>query len=108
MMRSQKTAPDLLDKGVHFNVGDLELKIRPNHKGGVVFKPVHPGQVPNTVAGKKAFAHAAKQAEEGLQSPEFREWIRGHAERGAQLAEGKGNAKVLEFRLLLKSLKNFD
>lgn len=40
MMLSQKIAPDLLDKGVHFNVGKIELKAVPDHLGEVTFKPV--------------------------------------------------------------------
>ena len=68
MMRSQKIAPDLLDKGVHFNVGRMELKAVPNNASGLVFKPVHPGMA---ARDPKTFQAAVKQANEALAVPGF-------------------------------------
>ena len=101
LMKSQKIAPDLLDKGVHFNVGRIELRAVPNHTGRVSFKAVHPGMASKNV---DAFGAAVRQAEEALSSPHFRHWLAKHAQKGFELASPSGNAKALEFKFLLRAL----
>jgi len=101
MMLSQKIAPDLLDKGVHFNVGKIELRAVPDHLGGVTFKPVHPGMATKY---KDAYEKAVKEAFEALESSEFRNWLKKHAEKGFEMASQSGNAKALEFKFLIEAL----
>jgi RHS repeat-associated protein len=101
MMMSQKIAPDLLDKGVHFNVGKLELRAVPDHLGGVVFRAVHPGMVRGM---EREFGAAAKKATEALANPEFVEWLGKHATKGFEMASERGSGKALEFKFLLKAL----
>jgi RHS repeat-associated protein len=101
MMKSQKFADDLLNKGVHFNVGRLEIKAVPTHLGGVTFKAVMKGQLRTM---PKEFAAAFKKSEEALTHPEFVQWLRKHAVAGYQYAQPRGHAKALEFKLLIRAL----
>jgi|GEM_PF-6526698 len=102
MMHSQKIAPDLLDKGVHFNVGKIELRAAPDHLGGVTFKPVHPGMA---AKNKDLYQKAVKEASEALQSLEFRNWLKKHAVKGFEMASQTGSAKALEFKFLIEALE---
>lgn len=104
MMRSQKIAPDILNKGVHFNVGMIELRAAPNHNGGLVFKPVYSQFARKNPGSLDA---AIKQANESLNSPEFRAWLMKHAEKGFEMAQSTGNPKALEFKFLLHALRRF-
>jgi RHS repeat-associated protein len=103
MMRSQKIAPDLLGKGVHFNVGNVELKVLPTGRGDVVLKSVfsrHLNTPELTAALKKGYG--------ALEYPEFRKWLTGHARAGLQMASEskvqKLTGKGREFKGLLKAL----
>ena len=102
MMKSQKVAPDLLDKGVHFNVQKIELRAVPDHKGGIVFKSVHPGMA---AKNPEAFEKAVREANAAIQTPEFRAWLSKHAEKGFQIAKQEGSGKALEFKMLQKALE---
>ena len=82
---SQKIAPDLLDKGVHFNVGKIELRAVPNHAGGVSFKAVHPGMVAKKQF-KSLYSKALKDANNALHNSEFRGWLKKHAQKGFDMA----------------------
>jgi hypothetical protein len=110
MMRSQKIAPDILDKGVHFNVGKIELRVVPDHEGGIVFRPVHPGMIQNNPRLAKEYKQALKAANEALQHPEFIQWLKKHAEKGLELAAtSKDHAgKGAEFNFLLRALERYN
>lgn len=94
IVKSQKIAPDLLVKGVHFNVGKVELKALPDDKGGIVFKPVFSSSNPQEV--KKAIA----EAEKALGNKAFQDFLIKHATKGMELTSQNGNSKYLEFKML--------
>jgi hypothetical protein len=66
MMQSQKIAPDILEKGVHFNVGKIEFRAVPDHLGGIVLKPVHPGIINNNSKLAKEYEQALKEANDAM------------------------------------------
>ncbi|MCW2914733.1 MAG: repeat-associated core domain protein, partial [Actinomycetia bacterium] len=103
MMRSQSIAPDLLDKGVHFNVGKIELRINPTADGGVVLKNVFASQ-----ANDRGLQAAIKKGYEALQYPEFRNWLEKHASAGMQMAsqavDKRYTGRGREFKALIKAL----
>lgn len=103
MMRSQKVVKtDMMDKGVHFNVGKIELRAVPDHQGGITFKPVHPAMAKKN---QGAYQKAVKEGTQSLGSSEFRSWLSKHAQKGMEMAQESGNAKALEFKFLLNALK---
>ncbi|WII93418.1 hypothetical protein QEO94_00740 [Kingella negevensis] len=99
IITSQKIAPDLMIKGVHFNIGRIELKALPNHEGGIIFKPVFSYSNPNEVA--KAIA----QANQALKDERFRTFLIKHAEAGIQMSKQTNNPKILEFQFLKDALQ---
>ncbi|MGG2921524.1 RHS repeat domain-containing protein [Brevibacillus parabrevis] len=103
MMKSQKIAPDILDKGVHFNVGKIEITVVPTNQGGIAFKPTHPGMA---AKNPSQYNSALKQAEEAIQHPEFREWLLKHAQRGLELSKSGKPGKGAEFNFLIKALED--
>ncbi|WP_416904807.1 DUF6531 domain-containing protein [Micromonospora echinospora] len=106
MMLSQKIAPDLLDKGVHFNVGKVEFAVRPTGDAAnpVVLKPVHPGMLQKLPSG--VYEDALRRAQGALESPEFRDWLTKHAEAGFEMAaRNSGHPKAIEFKFLLTALQ---
>jgi hypothetical protein len=112
MMLSQKFAPDILDKGVHFNVGKIELCIRPDHNGGIVLKPVHPGMISNNPKLAKEYEQAVKEANAAMKYPEFRGWLSKHAQKGLEMASTsriKNHEGIAaEFNFLLKALERLE
>ncbi|WP_433133037.1 hypothetical protein ACQPWW_14745 [Micromonospora sp. CA-240977] len=101
-----KIAPDLLDKGVHFNVGKVEFAVRPTGDAAnpVVLKPVHPGMARDLP--RKVYEDALRRGEGALQSPEFRDWLAKHANAGFELAvKNSGHPKAIEFKFLLSALR---
>ncbi|GED68510.1 hypothetical protein BRE01_22120 [Brevibacillus reuszeri] len=103
MMKSQKIAPDILDKGVHFNVGKIEITVVPTNAGGIAFKPTHPGMAAKNIS---QYNSALKQAEEAIKYPEFREWLLKHANRGLELSKSGKPEKGAEFNFLIKALES--
>ncbi|MGB5969836.1 MAG: hypothetical protein WBG70_16095, partial [Spirulinaceae cyanobacterium] len=99
MMKSQKIAPDILNKGVHFNVGKVELKLVPS---GSSFKlePVFSSYKEVDVA------NAVRKATEALDNSQFQKWLLKHAKAGlgmAQQAEKTKRAKY--FNEVIKILE---
>jgi hypothetical protein len=110
MMLSQKIAPDILEKGVHFNVGKIEFRAVPDHLGGIVLKPVHPGMINNNSKLAKQYEQALKEANDAMNYPEFRAWLKVCAQRGLEFAstsEGHKD-KAAEFNFLLKALERLE
>ena len=101
IIKSQKIAPDLMVKGVHFNVGRIELKALPDNNGGLVFKSVFSSSNPSEVQ------NAIVKANVAMQSPAFREFLIKHADAGFTMASQNGNAKALEFKMLKLALERF-
>lgn len=99
IIKSQKIAPDLLVKGVHFNIGKVELKALPDNKGGVIFKPVFSSTSP--AEAQKAIA----EANTALESKAFREFLVKHANAGFDMSKQQGMGKALEFKMLKVALE---
>jgi hypothetical protein len=53
----------------------------------------------------KAFDAALKSAQEAFDIPAFRQWLYKNAQRGFELAAPSGNAKALEFKMLIRALE---
>lgn len=99
IIKSQKIAPDLLVKGVHFNIGKVELKALPDNKGGVIFKQVFSSTSP--AEAQKAIA----KANTALESKAFREFLVKHANAGFDMSKQQGMGKALEFKMLKVALE---
>jgi hypothetical protein len=99
MMGSQKIAPDLVNKGVHFNVGAIELKLVPS---GNTFElePVFSGY-------KEAeLKNAIGKATPALSDPTFKNWLLKHAEAGLGMAkQGNNTERVEYFKNVIKILQ---
>ena len=102
IVASQKIAPDLLVKGVHFNIGRVELKALPDNHGGIVFKPVFSSYDPKDVT------NAIAQANRALKDESFRNFLIKHAEAGINLSEQNNNPKILEFRFLRNAVQRLN
>ncbi|MCB4226696.1 hypothetical protein LGY16_04280, partial [Mannheimia haemolytica] len=94
IIKSQKIAPDLLVKGVHFNIGKIELKALPDDKGNVIFKPVFSSY------NNKDVEKAISQAQVLLKNEMFRNFLIKHSEAGFKMAAQKGDPKAREFKNL--------
>lgn len=99
MMESQNIAPDLVNKGVHFNVGAIELKLIPS---GNTFKlePVLSGykeaELNNTIG----------KATPALSDPTFQNWLLQHAQAGLGMAkQGNNTERVEYFKNVIKILQ---
>ena len=106
MFRISTIADDYVTKGLHIHVEGVELKVRPDHQGGIVFKKVF-ASTPDTEAGA-----AAQSAEKDLANHEqveclyqaacrALEFVRGYEGALEQLAKGR----AAEFSFLIRSLK---
>ena len=102
IIKSQKIAPDLLTKGVHFNIGKIELKALPDHKGGIVFKPVFSSY------NQKEVEKAISIANDSLKSESFRDFLIKHSEAGFNMSSQKGDPKSREFKNLKKALEGIN
>ena len=102
IIKSQKIAPDLLIKGVHFNIGKIELKALPDHKGGIIFKPVFSSY------NQKEVEKAISIANDSLKSESFRDFLIKHSEAGFNMSSQKGDPKSREFKNLKKALEGIN
>ena len=102
IIKSQKIAPDLLIKGVHFNIGKIELKALPDHKGGIIFKPVFSSY------NQKEVEKAISIANDSLKSESFRDFLIKHSEAGFNMSSQKGDPKSREFKNLKKALEEIN
>ncbi|WP_154663760.1 RHS repeat-associated core domain-containing protein [Saccharomonospora iraqiensis] len=103
MMRSQSIAPDLLQKGVHFNVGRIELRVSPTHSGGLALKPVFSSYT------DQAVTQAIRKGEGALEYQEFRDWLVKHAEAGLEMsrhADHRWTGRGRELKALIEALRN--
>ncbi len=98
MMRSQKIAPDILNKGVHFNVGKVELKLGTS-KTGLTLESVF------SSAKKVDVAKAIREANRALKDPQFRQWLLKQARAGLEMAQQAKNTQRIEyFQKLIETL----
>ncbi|BAZ29537.1 OmpA/MotB domain-containing protein [Cylindrospermum sp. NIES-4074] len=90
MMKSQKIAPDIVNKGVHFNVDQVELKLVPS---GNTFelKPVFSSYK------KEAVDAAIRRGKPVLDNPAFQKWLLKHAKAGLEMAQQAKNAERVEY-----------
>ncbi|WP_165091155.1 hypothetical protein [Neisseria yangbaofengii] len=102
IVTSQKIAPDLMTKGVHFNIGKVELQALPDHQRGIIFKPVFSATNPRDAD------YAIRQANQALNDEAFRNFLIKHAEAGMNMATQSNNAKVLEFKFLRDAVRRLN
>jgi hypothetical protein len=103
-------ADDWVVKGCHIHVGNVELAIRPDHRGGIVFRPVFSSTPADAVA------EAVRTAETVcLPDPAVRVKWRRELERAivyVRTYEGvlasRANGRQLEFRFLIRALDRFE
>ena len=89
-MDSQKIAPDIVEKGVHFNVGKVELSIViKNH--AIEFEPVFSKYKKNEVTD------AIRKAKSALKNPTFQKWLKKHALGGLEQAKNKNNKEAIMY-----------
>ncbi|HAG81723.1 MAG TPA: hypothetical protein DCL61_11275 [Cyanobacteria bacterium UBA12227] len=89
-MKSQKIAPDILNKGVHFNVGKVELKLVPSGNT-LELKPVFSSYKEADVAD------AIRKATPALSNSDFQKWLLKHAKAGLGMAEQAKNTERAEY-----------
>lgn len=110
MCEPSAVAPDWIVKGCHIHVNGIELAVRPDHQGGVVFRSVFSSDTENAVNAAIRFAK-----EQCLPDPDVRSrWMRQIqramvfmvSERGAlrRLATGR-LAEIHFLRIALEKLE---
>ncbi|MBR6026477.1 MAG: hemagglutinin repeat-containing protein, partial [Neisseriaceae bacterium] len=104
MVTSQKLVrDDLLKKGVHVNVGKVELRVLPDNNGGIVFKPAFSQKYTT-----KEVNEAISQANKALENESFRKFLLKHSEAGFTLAKQEGNPKAIEFKFVSDAVKRMN
>lgn len=104
MVTSQKIAHDLVDKGVHFNVGKVELRALPDNNGGIIFKPAFSQRYTT-----KEINAAISQANKALENKTFKNFLIKHAEKGFNMAKQEGKLeKANEFKIILETVKRMN
>jgi hypothetical protein len=110
MCRPSVVTEDWVKKGCHIHVNGVELVVRPNHLGGVVFRPWF------TMTPSVRAAAAIKTAREiCLPDKDMRRrWIR-DIEHAALYILGYGgslqslaNGRLLEFKFLVLALERYE
>ena len=109
MCRPSVVADDWVVKGCHIHVGGVELAVRPDHTGGIVFRPVF------SSTPKAEIAAAIRVAvRDCLTDPTHRaRWRRdiGRAMRFLRTYTGAleslANGRLLEFRFLLIAIDRY-
>lgn len=77
MCQPSVVAPDWIGKGCHIKVNGIELAVRPDHRGGVVFRSVFSRTAFSRTADKALNAAVRVATEECLTDPDVRSrWIR--------------------------------
>lgn len=110
MCRPSVIADDWVVKGCHIHIGHVELVMRPNHCGEIVFRKVF-ASTPDSDA-----ASAIRQAQEVcLPDPKVRARWRRDLERAMEYMrqyegelEALANGRQLEFRFLIRALDRWD
>ncbi len=103
-------ATDVGDKGVHFGSHALypdgskvEVSIRPDYKGGVTFRPSHPGKVKKGAKYVAAFEKGVKEIEGLLTDPKVRAKVINQIDNNLfkQFPD-----KGMEWKMLKKAVQN--
>jgi hypothetical protein len=103
-------ADDWIVKGCHIHIGNVELALRPDHRGGIVFRPVFSSTPAHD-------ATAAVQTPETvcLVDPVVRAKWRRELERAMVYVRGYegsletlANGRQLEFRFLIHALDRYE
>lgn len=109
MCQLSPLADDWVTKGFHMKVLRIEVSMKPDHQGGITFKPVF-----RSTKDKDAWV-AIKRAVELLQDAEWRRHFRDVIEKAIQyMTEVRGNNQQLalgrgaEFRFLLAALDRLE
>jgi RHS repeat-associated protein len=93
-------APDWVTKGVHITVEGVELMVRPDHKGGIVFKPIG-------LVAKKEVEEAIKYAHKLLRDKEFIKKLLEISLKGRDYLKPINPAKSGEVHFIIKALEKF-
>lgn len=110
MCQPSVIADDWVVKGFHIHIGDIELVVRPDHNGRVVFRGFFSGDDPADV--ERAIRIANRDC---LPDPQVRErWLR-DARRAMSFMrtyqgelEALANGRLLEFRFLILALERYE
>ncbi len=110
MCQPSVVAPDWVVKGCHIHVNGVELAVRPDHQGGVVFRS------PFSSTSDKSVEAARKIAVENcLPDPEVRNrWVRDIERAMVSMISVRGALRDLalgrlaEFHFLLIALRNYE
>jgi hypothetical protein len=109
MCRPSVVTEDWVKKGCHIHVGAVELVVRPDHLGGVVFRPWFSKTPPEQAAVAIKIAREQCLADEDMR----RRWIRDieHAALYMLGYEGSleslANGRLLEFKFLVLALERY-
>ncbi len=110
MCQPSVIADDWVVKGFHIHVGAIELVVRPDHTGRVVFRGFFSGDDPDDV--DRAIRIAGRDC---LPDPQVRDrWLR-DARRAMSFLrtyrgelEARANGRLLEFRFLIRALERYE
>ncbi len=113
MCQASVVTDDWVVKGCHIHVDGVELAVRPNHLGGVMFKEVF-SSTPEDIL-RMAIQRAVREC---LPDPAVRakwrrtlehamEFVRGRAKSGDDGLSRKANGRQLEFRFLILALDRY-
>ena len=108
MCRPSKVAVDWIVKGCHIHVNGVELAVRPDHRGGIVFKKVF-RSVPPAVEAAALRAAVECLADDGHRLRWIRDieramvFLRSESGQFAELARGRAG----ELKFLLVALRRF-
>jgi hypothetical protein len=110
MCRPSVVADDWVVKGFHIHIGSIELVVRPDHTGRVMFRGFFSGDDPDDV--DRAIRHARDVC---LPDEQVRErWVR-DARRAIEFMrtyrgalESLANGRLLEFRFLILALERYE
>jgi hypothetical protein len=111
MCQASTVADDWVKKGCHIHIGQIELAVYPDHRGGVGFKPFFAVKKGN----KELVANALKTArEQCVEDPQIRKrWIRSLKQAILCMLSFDGepsslaNGRMLEFKFLIIALERY-
>ena len=111
MCEASKVTNDWVVKGCHIHIKAVELRVFPNHKGGLGFKSFFAVTPRNHTAVTEAISMAEKEC---LPDPQVRKrWIRSLNRAMSYMLSFDGepstiaNGRMLEFRFLIIALERY-
>ena len=100
-------APDWVEKGFHIHIGAVELVLRPDHLGGVMFRGFFSATDPTDVTRAVRHARTVCLPDAAVRA----KWVRDAGRAMSYLKDYRGalqtlaNGRLLEFRFLILALE---